>query len=89
MRTLKRCITSIGITQLLLISLYLYKSNFYIKHAHAKQKNEKVRAALLERRTVLISARAHLNSHGNAKAYALEAGMVPLRLKNMKSLPKG
>lgn len=84
--TLKRFIVYAGMTQLVLISLYLYKSNFFIKYAHAKQKNEKLRAQLLERRNVLMSTRAHLNSQSHAKAYALQAGMVPLTLKNMQTL---
>lgn len=74
------------VVQLLLICLYLGKSHFLIKYAYLKQKNEKMYAELMERKSQCSSMRAYLKSHSYCKEYAIQAGMVPLKLEHIKYL---
>jgi type II secretory ATPase GspE/PulE/Tfp pilus assembly ATPase PilB-like protein len=81
-----RIILIIIIPQLILIFGQIYKSSIYLQYSYAKQRNLKHVDELIEKNNELTRLLAQAKSKKTIKGFALNKGMEPLKLKNVKKI---
>jgi cell division protein FtsL len=72
--------------QLILIFGQIYKSSVYLQYSYAKQRNLKQLDELIEKNNELKRVFEQLKSKKTIKNFALNKGMEPLKLKNIKKV---
>lgn len=72
--------------QLFLVFFQIHKTSTLVKYSYIKQRNEKLRAELIEEKNALTHALQTLKSRTTIKAEATSQGMVPVRLDRIKRI---
>jgi regulatory protein YycI of two-component signal transduction system YycFG len=74
------------VVQLFLVFFQIHKNSTLVKYSYAKQRNEKLRAELIEEKNALNHALQTLKSRANIKDEAELKGMTPVRLDRIKRI---
>jgi len=74
------------VVQLFLVFFQIHKNSTFVKYSYAKQRNEKLRAELIEEKNALNHALQALKSRASIKDEAELKGMTPVRLDRIKRI---
>lgn len=81
-----RFLLLVFVVQLFLVFFQIHKNSTLVKYSYAKQRNEKLRAELIEEKNALNHALQTLKSRAAIKDEAELKGMVPVRLDRIKRI---